>query len=286
MKPKNNVWWWGFLVGKVMIPVLLLISLPLITFFFTNKKMSKEAVIFFFGDQKAPFIETLVTSLRFNLNYIFSIIIVISLLNFFKKRNSGKVFNSNGNVYYNYIYFVFWVAATLLGYDKIQIAGIPIHMQYKLVLSGIFSDVLPDIYDDHYDSDETCEASIEKENFDYVNECDSVNLLIIDTYNIKMSELSQENQTYPTIIVRGNSIDGVRKVNKSLILNTKKAMDEIQRSEFKNVFVSSTSNPKNSINIINSSFRFFGRSRRFKLYVMQKDHASNGKYSKKYRIFI
>nr|WP_229025435.1 hypothetical protein [Enterococcus faecium] len=62
-----------------MIPALLLISLPMITFFFTNKKMSKEAVIFFFGDQKATFIETLVTSLQLNLNYIFSIIIVISL---------------------------------------------------------------------------------------------------------------------------------------------------------------------------------------------------------------
>ncbi|HAP9539383.1 TPA: hypothetical protein IWK11_002078, partial [Enterococcus faecium] len=56
--------------------------------------------------------------------------------------------------------------------------------------------------------------------------------------------------------------------------------------DFKKVFVASTSNPKNSINIINSSFRFFGRSRRFKLYVLQKDYASNGKYSKKYRIFI
>ncbi|KAB2122893.1 hypothetical protein [Enterococcus faecium] len=208
------------------------------------------------------------------------------LLNFFKKRNSGKVFNSNGNVYYNYFYFVFWVAATLLGYDKIQIAGIPIHMQYKLVLSGIFSEVLPDIYDDHYDSDGTCKVSIEKENFDDIDGYDSVNLLIIDTYDIKMSELSMENQTYPTIIVRGNSIDGVRKVNRSLILEIKKTMDEIQKSDFKKVFVASTSNPKNSINIINSSFRFFGRSRRFKLYVLQKDYASNGKYSKKYRIFI
>ncbi|MCH0192744.1 hypothetical protein KEL90_06615, partial [Enterococcus faecium] len=88
------------------------------------------------------------------------------------------------------------------------------------------------------------------------------------------------------IIVRGNSIDGVRKVNRSLILEIKKTMDEIQKSDFKKVFVASTSNPKNSINIINSSFRFFGRSRRFKLYVLQKDYASNGKYSKKYRIFI
>ncbi|HDU0618983.1 TPA: hypothetical protein RD765_001816, partial [Enterococcus faecium] len=56
MKSQKNIWWWGFLVGKVMIPALLLISLPMITFFFTNKKMSKEAVIFFFGDQKATFI--------------------------------------------------------------------------------------------------------------------------------------------------------------------------------------------------------------------------------------
>lgn len=86
MKSQKNIWWWGFLVGKVMIPALLLISLPMITFFFTNKKMSKEAVIFFFGDQKATFIETLVTSLQLNLNYIFSIIIVISLLNFLKKE--------------------------------------------------------------------------------------------------------------------------------------------------------------------------------------------------------
>lgn len=37
-----------------------------------------------------------------------------------------------------------------------------------------------------------------------------------------------ENQTYPTIIVRGNSIDGVRKVNRSLILEIK-TMDEIQK---------------------------------------------------------
>lgn len=93
--------------------------------------------------------------------------------------------------------------------------------------------MLPDIYDDHYDSDGTCKVSIEKENFDDIDGYDSVNLLIIDTYDIKMSELSMENQTYPTIIVRGNSIDGVRKVNRSLILEIKKTMDEIQKVTLK-----------------------------------------------------
>lgn len=286
MKPKKNIWWWSFFMGKVVIPILLLTFLPVIPFFFTENKMSKEAVTFFFGGQKAPLIESLVIALKINVNYIFSIAIVISLLNFFKKRNSNKVFNSNGNVYYNYFYFVFWIAATLLGYDRIQLAGIPIHMQFKLIMSGIFSDVLPDIHDNHYEIDEISEASIEKQNFNNIDECDSVNLMIVDTYDIKMDELTMESQTYPTIIVRGNSTEGIRKVNKSLISKIKNAMDEIQRSEFNNVFVFSTSNPKNNINIINSSFRFFGRSRRFKLYVMQKDYAINGKYSKKYRIFI
>ena len=46
----------GVLVGKVMIPALLLISLPMITFSLPIK-MSKEAVIFFFGDQKLPLLK-------------------------------------------------------------------------------------------------------------------------------------------------------------------------------------------------------------------------------------
>lgn len=256
----------------------------MLPFFLFDKKLSDESLSFFLGNEKASFIGDVLDLINCNVNVFLAIVIAISILNFFKKRNSEKILNSNGNVYYNYYYVVFWIAATFLGYEKIQMAGLPLHLQYKLILSGLFSTIIPDVYDDHYDGTEKPDATIKLENFE--EKTSSVNLLVIDTYNINLDELSAENQNLSTIIVRSDPTDGVRRINEALIGQVKKAMGEIQKNHFENVYVYSTANPKNNIKIVNSAFRFFGRSKGFKLYVMQKDSAVNGKYIEKYRIFI
>lgn len=226
--------------------------------------------------------------LNTNISLVLTLIILLQLLNISRKRNNTQVFNASGNIYYNHFYVTFWLASKVLGYRKVQLAGVPIGMQFKLVLRGTFAETVEDVWNSHYEDlvvDTTGESSVEIEvkeiNMDSWEESPDVNLFICDTYPIKLNQISKEFQENPTIVI--NSVGDskqLRYINKPLVNEVRKSVQSIARD--KNLYVFSTANPKNNLNIITSCFRFFDRFPIKNAYVVQ--FGKDKKYRKAIKI--
>jgi hypothetical protein len=275
-----------FMIIKLGVPVLIFIVLAIIVpFFFFNDQHLELALSSYLGNEtRIASVEALLELMEIKINYVISIFITVSLLKYFRKSNKEKYFNANGTIYYEVPYFFFWFASTILGYEKIQLAGIPLHMQYKLVLRGTFQTIVPDMWNDHYPKADIDISEIDVKPL-YNCECsNSVNLLIVDTYDINIDELSKEYKNNPTIIIRNTSLDTQRKINEPLIAKVRSEVVKLSR-DYQKIYVFSTANPVNNIKIINSSFRFFGRVSNLNLYVVQKNDAQGGEYEKSFKIF-
>lgn len=281
-KSHKTLSWYLFIFAKIVLPILMLVVLPVIPIFFSTDMVDLSLKILLKSTEKVELAIEILKHLNLSLTYLISILILFILLNFFKKQNANKLFNSNGNIYYDFYYPLFWISSKVLGYEKLQLAGIPLHLQYKLVLRGTFPQIIPDFWENHYDISEVSEnVSLVCSNENNVSK--QVNLIISDTYFIKNEELFVEYLNLPTIRVTSKLVSR-RFLNKELVQKTREAMQIVRSKGYAEINVFSTANPQNNLNIINSSFRFFGRFSDAKVYVVQKDYGRNSQYSKRYRV--
>lgn len=284
----NNIKTKLYALVKVWLPIFLT---PIVIFFFLNKSsnyLTNSILQLLLGVEKKDLISELCSYLNTSISLILSFVIILQLLSIIRKRNNEQLFNSNGNIYYEHWYITFWFASKILGYKKLQLAGIPIGMQFKLVLRGTFPEIIEDIWDMHYENiadvvlradEETVE--VVKLNMDLLNESPNVNLLICDTYQIDINQISNEFKYNPTIIVRSTvNKEQLRYLNKPFVNEIRKSVQLIARD--KNVYVFSTANPKNNLNIITSCFRFFDRFPIKNVYVVQ--YGKDKKYRKAIKV--
>ncbi|WP_270693216.1 hypothetical protein [Enterococcus malodoratus] len=257
----------------------------IITLFFLDNFLITNIILFFMGNERKDIIITLGEYLNTGVSFFLGIFLVLQLLNFFKKNNAGKVFNSHGNIYHDYSYATFFIAAKVLGYTKVQLAGIPIGMQYKLVLRGTFIDVVEDMWENHYIqavSDENGKLpsnfiKVRKINFDD-HYCNKINLIINDTCLILPKTIDKKYSDNATICVDStHTSGGHRYLNNYLVNRIRRVIQKELPQEVEEIYIFSTANPKNNLNIITSCFRKFGRFQNQKVYVVQFD----GKYYKK-----
>lgn len=243
------------------------------------------------NEKEANSVVQILEGLNLKATYLISLFALITLLNYLKKQNSDKLFNSDSNIYYNFWYPCFWFASNVLGYKKIQLAGIPLYLQFKLVLRGTFPIIVPDIYEEHYDIPKKIKNK-EQEivSVSYITSSNSsgtqksVNLIISDTYYITDKEIDSEYINLPTIRVTSNFINNRRYLNNELVQKVRESIEEIKDKHYEEIYVYTTANPHNNLNIINSSFRFFGRFINAKIYIMQKGKKRNSPYIKKKQI--
>lgn len=279
----KNLAWWTFFIMKLLLPTLSLIVVPLIPIFFSNTDMTNLSLkILLKSDEEVELAIELLKQLNMNLTYLIGALLFFSVFNFWKKQNANKLFNANGNVYYSFYYPFFWIASNILGYEKVQLAGIPLYLQYKLVLCGTFPKIITDVWENHYDINEDSEL-VDILYSEKLTRKKEINLIISDTYFIKDEEISPEYRELSSIRVTSKLKDR-RYINSELVQKTREAMGIIQSNGYTSIYVLSTANPQNNINIINSAFRFFGRFVGAKIYVMQKSNGTNSEYKKKYRI--
>lgn len=270
---------------KVWIPFFSVVAVFIITLFFLDNFLITNIILFLMGDARKDTLIILGEYLNTSLSFFLGVFLVLQLLNFFKKNNAGQVFNSHGNIYHDYSYPTFFIAAKILGYTKVQMAGIPIGMQYKLVLRGTFIDVIEDMWENHYIQAEPDEngkmpdnfIKVTKENFDNHN-CDRINLIISDTYLILPETIDKKYCGNATIrIDSSNTNSELRYSNNYLVKRIRHIIQKELPQEVKGIYIFSTANPKNNLNIIASCFRKFGRFQNQKVYVVQFD----GTYYKK-----
>lgn len=277
----KSIW---FFICKVMIPLTLLICIPLIPILYFDPDMTNLGLkILLQNDRDVDLAIQMLKYLNFNVTYLVSVLLFISMLNFFRKKNAKHFFNANSNYYYNYYYIIFWIASNILGYEKIQLAGLPMHIQFKIVLRATFPLIIPDSYENHYDKNDSLDNILTKySNFD-TEETGAANIIISDTYYIEDKEIDSTYQSLPTVRV-SSSLKDRRYINNELVQKTREAVELLRRKGFTEINIFSTANPQNNLNIINSSFRFFGRFVNSKIYVFQKCDGNQSDYLKRYLI--
>ena len=274
-----------YAVIKVWIPLFLLFSL----FFFVTSLLNNTLIVsvlqLMLGDEKKEVVIKLCEYLNTSISFFLGVVLALQVLTFFRNKNSNQVFNSNGNIYYDYSYATYIIAAKVLGYNQVQLAGVPIGMQYKLVLRGTFSNIIVDVWDNHYVDVVSTKAKeyvrVEKENFNG-NHNKKMNLVISDTYRIESSSIDEKYVENPTIRIESCFTDSeIRYLNKPLVNKVRQVLQKEVDETVKELYVFSSANPKNNLDIITSCFRKFGRFQIQKVFVVQFDEE---KYKKAKRV--
>lgn len=276
-----------FFIQSVLIPIFLpffISIIPLCYFSFIDTEKGMKAVEAIVGSEKSNLVILLANKINLKLNYALCIILIFYIFGFIRKSNEGKVFNKKSDLYYDYCYFTFWCASKILGYKKVQLVGVPLHMQFKLVIRGTFDEIIADTFEEHYIPVEESEDKLKIKIKNKELSKKEINLFIEDTYPISNEELPDCKRNLPKICIKSRGTPGVRKKDDKLISDVKRAMYNIQKYKYQVINVYSTANPVNNLNIINSSFRFFGRTENIQVFVMQKSNGSSGIYNKQYKI--
>lgn len=194
-----------------------------------------------------------------------------------RKWNKDYIFNK-GNEYKNYPYFWYWMCSKILGYTKCNLILVPIYMQFKLVIR--------DTFDKYYcgelggKSDDA--ISVQKINFEDIS--NEVNIIIADTYPIKMSQLPREKRLKSTIIIsRGNAVDHNHYDSPELVRNVTNEVRNLP-TKVKNINIYATTNAYNTMKIAQNAFKLGGRSNLNLVTVFQQKRTGNRKFEQRGRI--
>lgn len=197
------------------------------------------------------------------------------------KLNGDKLFNK-GNKYLDYPYWIFWTASKIFNFKKVTLVRIPIYMQFKLVINNTFPIIEVD------DSFISTEHSIEDKKIEIrklqLNDSgNEMNLVLVDTYDIKKEELPNDKLELPTIIIKsGNQIDGNRSMNPSFVKEIR-AQTNVLRKRYDRVNIFATTNTNHTKLIIDKCFNNAGRTGFKNVYVYQAKR-DNYKFEKGYLI--
>lgn len=197
------------------------------------------------------------------------------------RMNNDKLFNK-GNKYSNYPYWIFWTASKIFNYEKVTLVGIPIPMQFRLVINDTFPEIEVDkafINEEHLIEDKEVEIR-ELEQNDINNE---INLVLVDTYDIKKDELPKDKIDLPTIIIKsGNQIKGNRSINPSFVKEIRTQTNNLSR-KYDKVNIFATTNTNHTKLIIEKCFKNAGRTGFTNIFVYQASR-DNYKFEKSYLI--
>lgn len=259
--------------------------------FFNNLKEILEIVIiilcFFLPDIFAFFMKKVIIDFKFFIkdNIILFLIykryyklagILLSVLAFFKIRDYNKtnVYNKS-NFYHDQPYWCYWICSKFLGYEKCDLILVPIYMQYKLVLKDTFKEYCLD--GNHYDEDSS-EIFVENKNKDKTSNI--YNLIIQDTYPIFERQLPNDVKMNSTYVIKRQSSDFGKRVYSNILVD--KVVETVRllpEDSIVNIF--STTNPKNTYEIIKNAFYLSNRGNISHIFVFQQDNFDDRKFSDK-----
>lgn len=197
----------------------------------------------------------------------------VATLFLIRRINKICLFNK-GDHYKNYPYTWYWICAKILGYRKCNLILVPISMQFKLVIRDTFEEYHCGTYS-HKDNDI---ISIEKSNMN--EQVEEVNLIIADTYPLFMDQIPVSKRKFPTIQVsRNNKNDSNRYDSPQLV---QAVVNEVRMlpSNLKNINVYATTNPLNTVNMVNNAFKLGERGNVDMISVFQQKQTGMRKFRK------
>lgn len=205
-----------------------------------------------------------------------SIALFAFVLYIIRKCNSDYVMNNRG-AYHDYPYYWYFYCAKILGIRKCNLVLVPIYLQFQLVINGVF-DEYPLNENEYPAKEEELESTVTKRNTgESLNE---INLILEDTYPIKMKQLPKNKRQLFTIKVsRNEGIVNGRHFSQKFIEATFNAVKSIRGRAAVNVFA--TTNPMNTLHISKRVFVTGNRANIDHLYVYQQRHDGIRRFSAK-----
>ena len=207
--------------------------------------------------------------LPYILKTIIVIIIFIIFMIFTRKHYSNKIYHENDK-YYDSDPFLFFYIARMFGFKKINPVNIPIWIQAKLILKTNFefTEQKLDIHDE--------EGKIEKFNITNKRALAEYNLIIEDTYLMKIDAIPTEKIKLPTIkIQRGYFSSGYHIYNQWLIEQCSKEIDKIITQGATRINFFCSTNPKHTFSIFDNLLARLNRESDISIYIYQPENIHN-----------
>ena len=265
-----------------MIIQIILIFIPLLLGFFYPIQNLFYVIIDFYGNSTVikSFISSLVDK-EYYISIICGTLLTIIIRRVIIKFNKDKYFNK-GNKYSSFPYWIYWIAAKFLRFGKITLVRIPIYLQFKLVLKDTFPIIETDssfVNEEHSIKEKTVETKKKRMNVIH----NELNLVLIDTYDIKKDEIPVNKIDLPTIIIKsGNQKDGDRSMNPNFTKEVRIQTDYF-RKQYDKVNIFATTNTNHTKLIIENCFKNAERTGFKEVFVYQANR-KNYKFEDKYAV--
>lgn len=203
-----------------------------------------------------------------------SIIALYVLLYIIRKSNKEKILNK-GNIYHDKPYWWYWFCSKVLGYEKCNLILVPIHTQYKLVLRDTFEEYP---FNESTFPKKECEIEVNRNLNKENSSLKKINLIIQDTYPIYDEQIPLNLRAYNSISIKRQSNRlGERVYSKDFIDIITEEIRNLSDDITLNIF--STTNPKNTYEIIRNSIMLAERGNIKHVNVFQQNNEKEREFN-------
>ena len=203
-----------------------------------------------------------------------SIAVLIIVWLWIRRVNKEAVINPDNNIYHEHAYFSYYICSKFLGYKKCRLKGVPIPIQVKLVVNGVFEDFI--INEGIHTAPEKDKAKVKLPKT-YTS---TVNIIICDTYKATLKQLPGSVLQFSTVEIDRSSDDHTRYDSEELIKSVISTIRNLPKTVTElNVFM--TTNPKNTYRIAKEAFAIAGRDRIKHIYVFSQEKEEPRNYESK-----
>ena len=200
-------------------------------------------------------------------NWIMGALIALYvLLHVIRKSNKEKIFN-RGNFYHDKSYAWYWFCSKILGYERCNLILVPIYTQYKLILRDTFEEYP---FEESMFPQKECEIIVKGGKNKTKNFSEDINLIIQDTYPISNDQIPSSLKSNNTILVNREILRfGERIYSKELVDQVVEQIRRLDDGITLNIF--STTNPKNTFEIVKKAIYLAERGNIKHVYVFQQN---------------
>ena len=205
-----------------------------------------------------------------------SIIALYVLLHIIRKSNKEKILNK-GNLYHDKPYWWYWFCSKVLGYEKCNLILVPIHTQYKLVLRDTFEEYP---FNESTFPKQECKIEVNRNLRKEKFSSKEINFIIQDTYPIYENQIPLNLREHNSISIKRHSNRfGERIYSKELIDTITEEIRSLNDGMTLNIF--STTNPKNTYEIIKNSIMLAERGNIKHVNVFQQNNEGEREFNNK-----
>ena len=237
--------------------------------FFLNNKIDIDNYIYYIILETGKFGMCLASAMAYDVKVV-------------HQWNEDYTLNRSG-IYHKHSYLGYCFCSGILGYKKCNLKLVPIYLQFKLVINGIFAEY---IYNEgiHEALKNEKKTKVNYENMSSYTQ--KINLILIDTYTIEKGQLPADVLHLTSIYVERyrRKNDNVRYSSDKFVgevLNIVRQLPEVVTEI--NIFA--TLNPSNCYNIAKEVFSTGGRDHIKHLWVYQQEGEAPRHFTKKVKIF-